>query len=376
MFEDLLNTSIVMAQFSNPKKNTKYFKAKAQRIIIKDKEVLQVSLFTKTQVFHENLQDNKVIPYFEKIMNEYFLQCEIFTEDFIYGFKVTNKGKILTNKRKNLTFVEVKNHNKEKQYILKEGIVVPALVDLKVMTPDGKVVKAYYDKYKQINRFLEMIDDTIEDEKNLRIIDFGCGKSYLTFVLYYYLTEIKKINVEITGLDLKEDVINNCNKISEKYGYTNLKFEKGDISLYHPIHQNDMIITLHACDTATDYALYHAIMLNTKYIFSVPCCQHEINAQLGKNQLNVINKYGLLKERFSSILTDAIRGNILEYYGYKVDIMEFIDIAHSPKNVLIRGILKENGKKKEEIKNNITKLINEYNIKQTLYELLFNSKDK
>lgn len=205
----------------------------------------------------------------------------------------------------------------------------------------------------------------------MKIIDFGCGKSYLTFILYYYLFEIKKIDCQIIGLDLKEDVINHCNKISEKYGYSDrLKFYIGDIAKYNSLSDVDMIITLHACDTATDYALYHAINMKCKYIFSVPCCQHEINSQLDSKYNHIINKFGILKERYSAIITDSIRANILQYYGYKTNVMEFVDFDNSPKNLLIRAVL-TNNTYNESIKQELVEYIKEININQTLYNLLF-----
>lgn len=293
------------------------------------------------------------------------------TKDYIYSYRITSKGKVLSNKRKaqEVSLVPL-SHNKKKNYLIEDGTKVPALVDLGIQMPDGKVTKAGYDKFKQINRFLEIIDDSIKDEKKLNIIDFGCGKSYLTFILYYYFVEIKKMDVNITGLDLKEDVIDHCNEIAKKYGYEKLKFYKGDIAKYKEKNDIDMIVTLHACDTATDYALYHAITMNVKYIFSVPCCQHEINLELDPSNLHVINKFGILKDRFSALLTDAIRANILQYYGYKTQVMEFVDFENSPKNLLIRAVKTSNSvnpKAKEEVE----AILNEYNIKQTLYSLLF-----
>ena len=304
-------------------------------------------------------------------MEVYFNNAEIETEDYAYGYRITNKGKLLTNKRKIDKAFVVLEHNKKKKYLLEEGKVVPPLVDLGVMTNEGKVVKSHYDKYKQINRFLEIIEDNIEQEKSLKIIDFGCGKSYLTFILYYYLTEVKNIDCEIIGLDLKEDVVDNCNKIAIKYGYNNLRFLKGDISKYSENDKVDMIVTLHACDTATDYALYYAIKMKCRYIFSVPCCQHEINQQMKESSFPVFTKYGILKERFSALITDAIRANILEYCGYKTNVMEFIDIENSPKNLLLRATLTEK-QPNDKIKLELEKTIKNLNVKQTLYELMFN----
>ncbi len=370
MFSNI-KEEILKGSFSAKKSDSKYEKSNFKRIVIKEEIVYQFSFFTKTQVFHENIKSSDLFQKCEQILKEYFNQASLCSKEFTYDYKVTSKGKLLNNKYKNKEVIkEDLSHNKEKNYLLKEGTVVLPLVDLGVMLPDGSVVKKYYDKYKQINKYLEIIDDTIKDEKKINIIDFGCGKSYLTFILYYYLNFVKKIEAKIIGLDLKKDVIEKCNSIRDKYKYENLSFELGDISLYQPKEKIDMIITLHACDTATDYALYHAIKLETKYIFSVPCCQHEVNSQLTKSSLELMNKYGLVKERFSALLTDSIRGNILEYCGYNVNIMEFIDIEHSPKNILIKGVL-ANDKNDDNIKQNILKLCNEYKIKQTLVNLIF-----
>lgn len=369
MFENIDAFKVEKGILSNPIIDSKYKKVTIKKITIKNEMLYQIEAFTKTQAFHDNRRPEELLNALEEYM-KYFKQAEIWTGDYYYGFKISSKGKLLTNKKPCKTSLTVMSHNKGKGYIIKEGMVVPALVDLGVMTSDGKVVKSYYDKFKQINKFLEIIDSTIGYEEDLSIIDFGCGKSYLTFILYYYLVEIKKIKANIIGLDLKVDVINKCNDIAKSYGYDNLSFEVGDISLYQPKNKVDMIITLHACDTATDAALYHAIKLKSKYILSVPCCQHQINSEITKNTLPLMNKYGLIKERFSSLLTDSIRANILEYYGYKVNVMEFIDFLHSPKNVLIKGVL-TNNKPNEELKKQIKDLLDEYHIHHALYDMCF-----
>ncbi len=273
-------------------------------------------------------------------MSTSYKQLSAWSEDSTFDLKISKKGKVFLGKKKadNSNLIN-KDHNKKKNYILEEGMIIEPLIDLGVFTKEGKVVKSKYDKYKQINRFVEIIDDEIKKNnyKELTILDFGCGKSYLTFILYYYFVEIKKINVKMIGLDLKEDVIEKCNEVAKRYKYDNLHFELGDINGYKYNNKVDMVITLHACDTATDYALYNAIKWNTKMIFSVPCCQHELNHQMKPENLDILSKYGIIQERVAALMTDAIRGNLLEAVGYKTQLLEFIDIAHSPKNILIRA---------------------------------------
>lgn len=375
MLDIIIPDDIVKGTISGKKdKNQKNEKVKIETILLKNENVLQFATYTDKQVFHKNLQGIDVKIEIIRLLSDEFNNAELITNEYIYSYRITSKGKVLSNKRRNkeISLVPI-SHNKKKNYLLEDGVLVPALVDLGIQMPDGKVTKSGYDKFKQINRFLEIIDDCIKDEKHLNIIDFGCGKSYLTFILYYYFVEIKGMDVNITGLDLKEDVIDHCNEIARKYGYTKLKFYKGDIAKYKEKNDIDMIVTLHACDTATDYALYHAITMNVKYIFSVPCCQHEINQQLDSSNLHIINKFGILKDRFSAILTDSIRANILQYYGYKTQVMEFVDFENSPKNLLIRAV-KTSDTKNNKIKAEIEEILNEYKISQTLYSLLFDDK--
>lgn len=364
---------MIRGVFSIPtSKEQKYLKAKLQKMYIKNQLVIQVSLFTKQQVFHENISLDQINDYLNTFLELHFRSLELVTTEYIYAYKVTSKGKILTNKRRNSQEFVSLEHNKKKKYLIEEGTIVPPLIDLGIMTSEGKIVKAKSDKFRQINRFLEMIEDSISKETHLKIIDFGCGKSYLTFILYFYLTTIKKIKCEMIGLDLKDDVIKHCIEVAEKYNYDTLKFRVGNISDFKKEDNVDMIVTLHACDTATDYALYHAVKMQCKYIFSVPCCQHEINLKLNSKLLSPISNYGLLKERFSAILTDSIRAYLLEAYGYKVQVLEFVEWDSTPKNVLIRASYTG-----VEQKNNleiVEQWVKYLNIEQTLYTLLTDRK--
>lgn len=232
-------------------------------------------------------------------------------------------------------------HDRSKQYILREGQPVDFLVGLGVQTPDGHIAKARYDKFRQINRYLEMIEDILDklpSDRTIRIIDFGCGKSYLTFAMYYYLHEMQSRDIQVTGLDLKTDVIRNCNALAEKLGYDKLHFEQGDISGYQGADHVDMVVSLHACDTATDYALEKAVKWGAEVIMAVPCCQHELNGQIRCETLQPILKYGVIKERMAALITDALRADLLEQQGYDVQILEFIDMEHTPKNLMIRAV--------------------------------------
>ena len=338
------------------------------------KQYYQIEKYTDKQVFHENINKEELEAKLLEMVSNNYKQLSAWSETTTYDLKISKKGKIFLGKKKgDNAKLANKSHNREKNYILKEGMIIQPLIDLGVFTKDGKVVNSKYDKYKQINRFIEMVDDEIKktDQEELTILDFGCGKSYLTFVLYYYFVEIKKIKVNMIGLDLKADVIKKCNEIAKKYNYENLKFELGDINGYKYTNNVDMVITLHACDTATDYALYNAIKWNAKMIFSVPCCQHEFNAQMESDNLSLLTKYGIVKERVAALMTDAVRANLLEAVGYKTQLLEFIDISHSPKNILIRASKSKVSKeKKEKSLLEVDNLIKEFNFNPTLYKLL------
>ena len=325
---------------SNPTGEGNYRKI----VLNRQKKGWQAEQYTEKQVFHENLPEGKVQDYLMENMSNAFRQCGAWDGTFEHTVRISKKGKVTGMKKRTAQTEAPKaktENNRKKNYLLEEGTVIPPLVDMGIFTAEGKVVRSMYDKYRQINRFVELIDDEIDalpKDQTIRIIDFGCGKSYLTFILYYYLVELKKRDVEITGLDLKADVIAHCNKAAEKYGYDKLHFQVGDIGGYETEEQIDMVISLHACDTATDYALYHAIRWKEKLIFSVPCCQHELNKQMKSDNLSILTRYGIVKERTAALMTDAIRGNLLTESGYRTQLLEFVDLSHTPKNLLIRAV--------------------------------------
>lgn len=373
--DEIIQQEIIKLVISN--KTSKDVKYNKITFILKEdtkKQYYQIQKCTDKQVFHENVGIDTLREKLLEYLSTNYKQVDAWSDITTFDLKISKKGKVhLGKKKSDNAKITDKLHNKEKNYILKEGMIIEPLIDLGIFTKDGKVVNSKYDKYKQINRFIEVIDDEIKknDFKELTILDFGCGKSYLTFVLYYYFVEIKKINVKMIGLDLKEDVINNCNDIAKRYNYDNLHFELGDINGFKYNNKVDMVITLHACDTATDYALYNAIKWNSKMIFSVPCCQHEINSQIKTESLSIITKYGIIQERVSALMTDAIRANLLECAGYKTQLLEFIDISHSPKNLLIRASKSNISKdKKEKALAEVNVLMNEFNLKPTLFNLL------
>ncbi|MBZ9688609.1 SAM-dependent methyltransferase [Clostridium estertheticum] len=372
---EIVQRDIIKLVISNKiNKDAPYYKI---TFVLKEddvKQYYQIEKSTDKQVFHENIEidilEQKLLEY----VSSNYKQVDAWSNTITFELKISKKGKVhLGVKKSDNVKLNNKEHNKEKNYILKEGMIIEPLIDLGIFTKEGKVVNSKYDKYKQINRFVEIIDDEVKnnDFKELTILDFGCGKSYLTFVLYYYFVKIKKINVKMIGLDLKEDVIKKCNDIAKKYNYENLHFELGDINGFKYNNSVDMVITLHACDTATDYALYNAIKWDSKMIFSVPCCQHEFNNQIKTESLSILTRYGIVQERVSALMTDSVRANLLECAGYKTQLLEFIDISHSPKNILIRASKANIPKdKREKALTEVNALMSQFNLNPTLFNLL------
>lgn len=381
VFDEMLNTDLQTIIISNSSKKDTITKIKIRPILLKNELYFQASEYRGTQIFHHNYLKDELINKLQDWFCGLFRQVEIQSRVGQANILISKKGKAtikfkkleVNNKESVVKYNEGLQHNKKKNYILEEGKPLPFLVDLGVMTKDGLVVKAKSDKFKQINRFLEYIEDVIEyldKEKELTILDFGCGKSYLTFAMYYYLRELKGYHINIIGLDLKTEVIEHCNELKEQYGYDKLHFLQGDIASYQGSNHVDMVVTLHACDTATDHALYKAIKWNAQVILSVPCCQHEINKQIHNETLKPVLKYGIVKERMSALITDALRAELLEHMGYRVQLLEFIDIEHTPKNILIRAVKRKNDRGNKEQKRKYTELVDFLGVSPCLQRLL------
>ncbi len=381
IIEEIVSNRPVRLVISNPKKHAETGIATDDRRVIKlvitltamkQGECYQVEKLTKTQAFHINISKNDLSGVILTYMED-FRQLNAWCETMEYDVKESKKGKLLVQRRKAVHLAKTAANNNKKHYLLEEGKPIAPLVELGIFTKEGRVSAAMYDKYKQINRFLEMVADVLKQypKKELSIVDFGCGKSYLTFILYYYLTELEHRKVTITGLDLKQSVIDKCNETARKFHYDGLHFMLGDIDGYQTTGHVDMVVTLHACDTATDYALYNAISWKSDMILSVPCCQHELNSQIETNHFQIMTKYGIIKERTAALMTDAIRATLLECAGYKTQVLEFIDIAHSPKNIMIRAVRSNiSEKKKQQSYQEVLRLMEEFHLEPALFRLL------
>lgn len=370
--EQVFCIELLSAVLSNPRDREKAFKGRIRPVLKKGNLVFQFEIFKGKQVFHENLEAKAAVDRACEWM-EHFRQMQIDTKSERASVLISKKGKVTINRKKVTRPDQGKqdlSHNREKQYILKEGMDIPFLRDLGVMTQEGKIVRSRFDKFRQINRYLEFIEDVLPKlpkDREITILDFGCGKSYLTFAMYYFLHEMRGYEVRMVGLDLKEDVIGHCNALAEKYGYDHLRFLTGDIAQYEGMTKVDMVVTLHACDTATDYALAKAVSWGADVILSVPCCQHELNRQIENDILSPVLSYGLLKERMAALVTDGLRAEYLKKEGYDTQILEFIDMEHTPKNILIRAV--KTGKKAEN--QHIIKACEEFlHVKPTIGKLL------
>lgn len=361
--------------YSNPIKKAAELPKKIiiEKIFLKNNKVFQITYFIENQVKHENISEEKFsINNLIEIMVSNFKQCEVFANNSLTILMNKKKDFKITGIKKSISNEQIaKSHNKQKNYILKDGEFIEWLFKLNVIDKNGVVLSHMQKKFRQINKFLELLKDVEEAlPQNAKIIDMGCGKSYLTFAMYYYFNNIKNKNVIIKGYDLKKDVIENCNKLTNELGFKNLKFYNEDIKNLTDKENINMIISLHACDTATDYAIYFGVILNCDVILSVPCCQHEIFTQIKNDTLSSMLNYGILKERFSSILTDSLRADALKLCGYKTNIIEFIDMEHTPKNIMIKAIKNKNFKSNPEKNKKFLNTIESFNLNPTINTLL------
>ncbi len=370
-----LSEDLARLTISNPRNKTEAAKISLRPLLLRGKLAFQAAINREKKVFHQNFNRQEAVTQILGWMKEY-RQLEIFSGIGQAVVLVSKKGKMNIKEKKAACCVKQQDlsHNRKKKYILEPDRKVEFLMDLGVQTKEGKIVHAKYDKFRQINRFLEFIEDILPQlpkDHEVTILDFGCGKSYLTFAMYHYLRDLKGYQVHIIGLDLKRDVIEECRELALKYNYTGLDFYVGDIAGYQGVEQVDMVVSLHACDTATDYALDKAIRWNAKVILSVPCCQHELNGQIENELLGPVFQYGLIKERMAALFTDAIRAQILESRGYQVQILEFIDMEHTPKNILIRAV-KKSGERED---SNYRRIMEFLHVEPTLAVLQDRGKD-
>ena len=345
LLEQCLGQNFVHMIISNPRKSDAARKIDVRPYDERGTIRFQFAEYRNNQVFHQNRTKKEDLEQILRLLAATYRQMEFLTTQKQYTVLVSKKGKVTIKARQEKQPVKIDlTHNRKKQYILPENEPVPFLVELGVQTAEGKIREKKYKKFRQINRFLEFIRDVLPElskDREITIVDFGCGKSYLTFAMYYFLKIQRGYQVRMIGLDLKSDVIRHCNELAEKFGYEELTFLEGDISSFDGVDRVDLVVTLHACDTATDFALDKAVRWNAQVILSVPCCQHEVNRQIQSKLLQPALKYGLIKERMSALLTDAVRANLLEQQGYAVQILEFIEMEHTPKNLLIRAVKTE-----------------------------------
>ncbi len=374
LLDKVMNDNLVELVISNPRHKDKITKVKVRPVFLRGQLSFQETASCGKQELHRNYSKEDMAGRVLEAMTRDFKQCQVVTKSG-NGVILSGKDGHMTAKYKE-TGVALKPqkslaHNKTKRYLIPEGTPVPFLCDLGVMDKQGRVNPSKYDKFRQVNRYLEFIEDILDrldSSRQQTIIDFGCGKSYLTFAMYYYLRVIKKMDIRVIGLDLKEDVIARCSELARTYGYDSLEFAVGDIASYNGVDAVDMVVSLHACDVATDYALAKAVGWGAKVILAVPCCQHEANGKIANDMMEPLLSYGILKERFSALMTDAVRAGILEANGYRTQILEFIDMEHTPKNLLIRSVY--TGKKNKEGLEKLLAMEQEYHLSLTLNKLL------
>ena len=377
LIEKVINEeTIINATLSGVKNKIEktFNKVTVKKVIIKNEEKHQFEYFYDKNVEHKNLNNDESIREMTHLIKIYFKQAVINTVESDYHVLINKKGVGKISKKAATRKFEDVSHNRKKKYILNEGEITPFLIKLGIMTAQGKIVNSKYDKFKQINRYLELVSDCIpylDKNKTIRIIDFGCGKAYLTFALYDYLVLKMGYNVEIVGLDLKENVITFCSDLAKQLNFKDLRFEQGDIKGFDQFKNVDMVISLHACNTATDEALAKAVNWGAKVILAVPCCQHEFLKKINNEKMIPMMKYGIIKEKLATLLTDSVRANVLEIMGYRTQVIEFIDMEHTPKNVMIRAFFENNTKVNKIIKQ-YTEFKNEWQITPYIEEAFGN----
>lgn len=363
------------AVYSQPADPMASPKVTVRPLAIKGRTCYQMESFRDNKAYHKNLEAEELLLLAEQELEGRYRQVLLVSGKESAQYVLRQRGDYKkSSSRPSLPKPGgVESHNRSKEYILREGENIPALVDLGIFTSEFKIVRSRYDKYKQINRFIELVDQELKDYqgREISILDFGCGKSYLTFILYYYFAVKRGLEAKIIGYDLKAEVVDNCNRIAEKYGYDKLRFQHADVSRDVLSQEHiDMVVTLHACDTATDFALDYALRHGVKYIFSVPCCQHEINGSIHKGgELDILLQHGIIRERVCALLTDSIRTAVLQSRGYELDVIEFIDYEHSPKNIMLRA--RHTGKRRLKGLEQALELKERYGFDQKLLELQY-----
>lgn len=384
LLRQTMNENMLRMTISGKRHGELADKVKIRPVKLKEQLYFQTSVSDGKKEFHKNYEKTELLEQLDHWLRKDYRQLQMDTTTQSIQALVSKKGKATVKQKiaRDMRSARVLDHNRKKRYLLEEGTPIPFLVDLGVMTAEGAIVRSRYDKFRQINRYLEFVEDILPEldkDRELTLIDFGCGKSYLTFALYYYLTVKKQYRIRMIGLDLKKDVMEHCQELAEKYGYDRLTFLTGDIADYDGVEQVDMVVSLHACDTATDYALEKALQWNAKVIFAVPCCHHELNRQMHSTEMNPVLKYGLIQERMAALMTDAFRADVLELEGYQVQVLEFIDMEHTPKNILIRAV-KQNTplpfEKKEKLLDSLQTCMGIWNVNPLFYRLRLGGEDE
>lgn len=384
LLRQTMNENMLRMTISGKRHGELADKVKIRPVKLKEQLYFQTSVSDGKKEFHKNYEKAELLEQLDHWLRKDYRQLQMDTTTQSIQALVSKKGKTTVKQKiaRDMRSARVLDHNRKKRYLLEEGTPIPFLVDLGVMTAEGTIVRSRYDKFRQINRYLEFVEDILPEldkDRELTLIDFGCGKSYLTFALYYYLTVKKQYRIRMIGLDLKKDVMEHCQELAEKYGYDRLTFLTGDIADYDGVELVDMVVSLHACDTATDYALEKALQWNAKVIFAVPCCHHELNRQMHSTEMNPVLKYGLIQERMAALMTDAFRADVLELEGYQVQVLEFIDMEHTPKNILIRAV-KQNTplpfEKKEKLLDSLQTCMGIWNVNPLFYRLRLGGEDE